>query len=143
MALSKLAGNGLPNCEAKYRAMTTITCEIQWLTFLLQDFKVPFEQPSLLYCDNDSARYIATNPVFHECTKHIDIDCHVVREKLKKGLINLLPISTAEQVTDIYIKALSPQSFKNICSKLGLINICSLACGGVLKDMDTRVIEGC
>ena len=43
MALSKPAGNGLPNCEAKYRAMTTITCEIQWLTFLLQDFKVPFE----------------------------------------------------------------------------------------------------
>jgi len=60
--------------------MTTVTCEIQWLTYLLQDFKFPFEQPSLLYCDNDSTRYIATNPVFHERTKHIEIDCHVVRE---------------------------------------------------------------
>ena len=78
--------------------MTTVTCEIQWLTYLLQDFKVPYEQPSLLYCDNDSARYIAANPVFHEHTKHIEIDCHVILEKLKKGLIHLLPISTTEQL---------------------------------------------
>jgi len=88
--------------------MTNVTCEIQWLTYLLQDFKVPFEQPFLLYCENDSARYIAANPVFHERTKHIEIDCHVVREKLKKGLIHLLPISTTEQLADIYTKALSP-----------------------------------
>ena len=40
------------SCETEYRAMTTLTCEIQWLTYL-QHFKVPFEQPSLLYCDND------------------------------------------------------------------------------------------
>ena len=118
------------SCEVEYRVMATLTCEVQWLTYLLQDFKFSFEQPSLLYCDNDSARYIATNLVFHERTKHIEIDCHVVREKLKKGLIHLLPISTTEQLTDIYTKALSPQSFKSICSKLGLINICSPACGG-------------
>jgi len=72
------------SCEAEYRAMATVTCEIQWLVYLLQDFKVPFEQPSLLYCDNNSARYIAANPVFHERTKHIEIDCHIVREKIKR-----------------------------------------------------------
>jgi len=105
--------------------MTIVTCEIQWQVYLLQDLQVPFEQPSLLYCDNDSVRYIATNPVFHEHTKHIEIDCHIVRGKLKKGLIHLLPISTIEQLADIYTKVLGPQSFKNICSKLGLINICS------------------
>jgi len=110
--------------------MATFTCEIQWLVYLLQDLKVPFEQSSLLYCDNDSTRYIAANPVFHECTKHTEIVCHIVGEKLKKGLIHLLPISTTEQLADIYTKALGPQSFKNICFKLGLINICSLTCGG-------------
>ena len=113
------------SCKVEYRAMATVTCEIQWLLYVLQDLKVPFEQSSLLYCDNDSARYIATNPVFHEHTKHIEIDCHIVREKLKNGLIHLLPISNTEQLAYIYIKALGPQSFKNICSKLGLINICS------------------
>ena len=77
----------VPMKQAKYRAIATITCEIQWLVYLLQDLKIPFEQPSLLYCDNDSARYIAANPVFYERTKHIEINCHIVREKLKKGLI--------------------------------------------------------
>jgi len=97
------------SCEAEYRATATVTCEIQWLVYLLQDLKVPFEQPSLLYCDNDLARYIASNPVFHELTKHIEIiDYHIVREKLKKVLIHLLLISTTEQLTDIYTKALGP-----------------------------------
>jgi len=54
------------SCEAEYKTMTTITCDIQWLVYFLQDFKIPFEQPYLLYCDNDSARYIVTNPVFYE-----------------------------------------------------------------------------
>jgi len=118
------------SCEVEYRAMATVTCEIEWLVYLLQDLKVPFEQPSLLYCDNDSAKYIAANPVFHERTKHIEIDYHIVREKLKKGLIHLLSISTTEQLADIYTKALGPQSFKNIYSKLGFINIYSPTCGG-------------
>jgi len=120
--------------------MITITCEIQWLVYLLQDLKVPFEQPSLLYCDNDSTRYIIANSMFHEHTKHIEINCHIVREKLKNGLIHLLPISTIEKLTDIYTKALGPQSFKNICSKLGLINICSPACGGVHQGISTKVL---
>jgi len=93
--------------------MTTFTCKIQWLVYLFQDFKVLFEQPSLLYCDNDSARYIVANPVFHERTKHFEIDCHIVREKLKKCPI-LLSISTTEQLADIYTKVLGPLSFKNI-----------------------------
>jgi len=67
-------------CEAEYRAMTIVTCEIQWLTYLFQDFKVHFEQPSRLYCDNDLIRYIVGNSVFHEPTKYIEIDCHIVRE---------------------------------------------------------------
>ena len=108
---------------------TTVICEIQWLVYLFKDFKVPFEQSSLLYCDNDSARYITANPVFHERTKHIEIDCDIVRKKLKKCLIYLLLISTTEQLADIYTKVLG-LSFKNICFKLGLINIYSGACWG-------------
>jgi len=60
--------------------MITLTCEIQCLVYLIQDFKVPFERPSLLYYDNDSKRYIVTNTVFHGYTKHIEINCHIVRE---------------------------------------------------------------
>jgi len=85
--------------------MTTVTCKIHWLVYLLQDLKVPFEQPRLLYCHIDSARYIAENSVFHKHSKHIEIECHIVREKLKNGLIHLLPISTINQLANIYTKA--------------------------------------
>nr|KYP43582.1 hypothetical protein KK1_034960 [Cajanus cajan] len=36
------------SCEAEYRAMAVVTCEIQWLTYLLQDFKVFFSNH--LFC---------------------------------------------------------------------------------------------
>jgi len=55
--------------------------------------------------------------------------CHIVREKLKKDLIHLLPISTKEKLNDIYTKGLHPQSFKSIYSKVGSHNICSTPCG--------------
>jgi len=60
--------------EAEYRAMATTVCEIQWLTYLLQDFNLQFHTPALLYCDSQSARHIVANTSFHEQTKHIELD---------------------------------------------------------------------
>nr|KYP36913.1 Copia protein [Cajanus cajan] len=105
-------------------------CELQWLTFLLEDFRVQFIRPALLYCDNQSALRIASNQVFHERTKHIDIDCHIVRDKVQAGVIKLLPISSTSQLADIYTKALSPAVFQGFCSKLGMLNIHSQLEGG-------------
>ena len=62
--------------EADYSAMTSTCCEIVWLRTHLQDLQIT--QTTLLYCDIKAALYIAANLVFHERTKHIDIDCHVV-----------------------------------------------------------------
>ena len=60
----------------------------------------------------------------------IDIDCHIVREKVTSGLIKLLPISSSMQLADIFTKALSPSIFQGLCSKLGLMNIHSQLAGG-------------
>ena len=78
--------------EAEYRALASATCELQWLTHLLNDFGIVYTQPALLLCDNRSALHIVVNPIVHEHMKHIEIDCHIVREKLHSGLIKLLPI---------------------------------------------------
>ena len=51
--------------EAEYRALTSTTCELQWLTFLLEEFKIGFHQPIILYCDNWYALHIAANPILH------------------------------------------------------------------------------
>ena len=116
--------------EAEYRALASTTCELQWLTFLLHDFRVIFTQPAALYCDNQSVIQIATNPVFHERTKHIEIDCHIVRHKINSGLVKLLPVSSSLQLADIFTKALTPVIFQHLCNKLGMMNIHSQLKGG-------------
>lgn len=63
--------------EVEYSAIATTTNEIIWLRGLLADMRVPITTPTPLYCDNKSVIHIARNSVFHERTKHIDIDCHV------------------------------------------------------------------
>jgi hypothetical protein len=111
--------------------LASTTCELQWLTYLLSDLSIKFKSPALLYCDNSSACHIACNSVFHERTKHIEIDCHVVREKLERGLIHLLSVRSTDQLADIFTKALEPLPFKKNLSKLGIIDIYALVCRGI------------
>ncbi|XP_016203659.1 uncharacterized protein LOC107644330 [Arachis ipaensis] len=68
--------------EAEYRAMAQATREGQWLLFLLLEFGIQHSQPISLYYDNQFAMHIAVNPIFHRRTKHIEVDCHIVREKV-------------------------------------------------------------
>ncbi|CAL9007107.1 unnamed protein product, partial [Prunus brigantina] len=68
------------SAEAEYRSMAATTCELTWLRYLLRDLQVEHNQPATLLCDNKAALYIAANPVYHERTKHIELDCHTVRE---------------------------------------------------------------
>jgi len=109
--------------EAEYRAWASATYELQWVNFLLEEFKVHSQQPATLYCDNKSALHIATNPIFHERTKHIEIDCQVIRKKVMTGIVKLLPISSANQLADIYTKALLSRDFQFLYFKLGRSNI--------------------
>jgi hypothetical protein len=111
--------------------MATTCCEITWLQYILKDLNVRHERPVKLFCNNKVAIHIASNPVFHERTKHIEIDCHVVRDKVQRGLVQPEHIGTKDQPADIFIKPLSSNQFSMLLGKLGVINIHSNLRGSI------------
>jgi hypothetical protein len=70
------------SAEAEYRSMASATCEISWLKSLLMDFQLFHKQPAMVFCDSQSAIHIAGNPMIHERIKHIEIDYHIVHDKI-------------------------------------------------------------
>ncbi|PKU77313.1 putative mitochondrial protein [Dendrobium catenatum] len=104
--------------EAEYRALATAASEVLWLRRLLEEFHTTQDSPTTVYCDNTSAIALANNPVFHARTKHIEVDCHFIRDCIKKNHIAVHHICTTDQIADLFTKALPTQRFKHLSSKL-------------------------
>src|SRR3954463_3783597 len=66
--------------EAECRAMADTTLEIHWLREFLSDIGISVQTLIPMHCDNKSVIAIASNPVFHNCTKYIDVDYHITRQ---------------------------------------------------------------
>jgi hypothetical protein len=75
------------SAEAKYRVMASAACELIWLKGLLLDLGFSSSIPMTLFCDNQAAMHIAANPVFHERTKHIEVDCHFIHQQVQSQVI--------------------------------------------------------
>jgi hypothetical protein len=104
--------------EAEYRSLATGAAELAWLRQVLCDLQLYLPSAPLIWCDNTSALALASNPVFHGRTKHIEVDYHFVRERVVRGDLSLQFISTHDQLADIFTKALPSTRFLLLCSKL-------------------------
>ena len=111
------------SAEAEYREMATTTCVLTWILHLLQDLHVKHDKPVLLYYDNQAALPIAANPVFHERSKHIKADCHVVRNKIIDDTLKTFYVSTKNQLANVFTKALGVENYLRLITRVGVINI--------------------
>ena len=108
--------------EAEYRALADTTSELFWLRWLLKDLGVSTSSTTPLYCDNQSVIHIAHNDVFHERTKHIEIDCHFIRYHLVYGALKLISVSSKDQLVDIFTKSHPKGRFRTLVDNLKLVS---------------------
>ena len=120
---NKQATVSCSSAESVYRAMSKAVREVIWFLNLLEDLWVVHPGRTPLYYDNIAAIHIANNTVFHEQTKHVERDCHIVRERIISGMIQTLCVRSDNQLVDIRTKPLYPGPFRHILSKMEFINI--------------------
>ena len=84
------------------------TCEVAWLQKLLANF---------------GQIMLANNPVYHARTNHIDVHYHFMREKVLAGEVDLVYVSTKEQVANAFMKALATKKIRRFKSLLGVLDM--------------------
>jgi histone deacetylase 1/2 len=109
--------------EAKYKALANATAKIMWIQTLLLELGVQVPRAAKVRCDNISAKYLSSNPVFHARIKHIEVDYHFVRERVARKLLQVEYISTIDQVADGYTKTLAVRQLEMFRNNLNLIGI--------------------
>ncbi|KAA0026164.1 polyprotein [Cucumis melo var. makuwa] len=86
--------------EAEYVAATQASKEAVWLKKILLEELGHEHKKISLFCDNQSALYLARNPAFHAKTKHIRVQYHFVREEVEEEIIDMHKIHTKENLVD-------------------------------------------
>ena len=76
-----------------------------------------------MYCDNQAVIFLAKNTSFHECTKHIEIDCHAIHHRVLDGFSTTPYIGSSHQMADILTKGLNTASYDSISHKLGFFDL--------------------
>ena len=109
--------------EVEYRSLAHVASEITWMQSLLSELRIESKNIPTVWVDNLSAIALASNPVLHARTKHIEIDVHFVRDKVIRKELDIRHVPSTDQIADIFTKPLSLQFFSKLRNKLG---VCSL-----------------
>ena len=120
------------SAESEYRALASASAELTWLQSLFSELGISCIEKPTIWCDNVSATELVKNTVYHSRTKHIEIDMHLIRNKVLAGELNIHYVPSEEQIADIMTKPLSFVRFNYLRSKLN-VHICPLSLRGVVR----------
>lgn len=124
------------SAEAEYIALANVSCEAMWLRNLLTDLPYNFVTHVSLLCDNKAPIDLTANPVYHARTKHIEIDCHFIREKIAAGIMTVTQVASKHNTTNILTKGLGKYSHWSCCYKTGIVFCVNLAVKDVSDNKD-------
>ena len=116
----KQSSTSRSSCESEHRALAHCSCEAVWIRRLLEELRILDDKSTYLFCDNQSSIKLSYNPVFHEKSKHFEIDFHYTRQKVENNTIKVEFIPSQEQPADILTKSLGRIKFENCRDKLNL-----------------------
>ena len=108
----------MSTAEAEYRAAAEVTKEVIWLRRMLRELGFKQNKPTIIFEDNKSTIKMIKNPMISRRNKHIEIDCHFIRDHYELGNIQVEHISTTDQTADLMTKNLNSTSFLRHTSKL-------------------------
>ena len=103
--------------------MSSAAQELVFLRGLLCDLgvidnTVSADSPLLLYGDNQGAIALATNPIAHKRTKHIDIRHHYLRELVEAKTLQVQYVPNANNLADVLTKNLPKDPFEVFRNRL-------------------------
>ncbi|KAJ0503054.1 putative RNA-directed DNA polymerase [Helianthus annuus] len=112
----------LSSAEAEFRGIARGVTEVLWIRRLLTEIGFPQTEASRIMCDNKAAIQISENPVQHDRTKHVEVDRHIIKEKLEAKIIELPFVRSEDQLADILTKAVNGKVFNSCLDKLSIGN---------------------
>lgn len=119
------------SAESEYRGLANTTAEIMWLRSLLNELQFSLLTPSVIWSDSISAAALASNPVLHARTKHIEIDTHFVRDQVLNKQLRVQYVPSSDQLVDCLTKPLVTSRFCYLRDKLRLATLPSRLRGSI------------
>jgi len=120
-ASRKQKTTALSSTEAEYMALCEAAKEAHYLRRFLGEIGIDEKPKIQIMCDNNGARKLAENPVFHARTKHIDVRHHFVREALCQGIISIEHVGTTDMAADFLTKGVPGPKYRHCLELLGMI----------------------
>nr|GFB21177.1 retrovirus-related Pol polyprotein from transposon TNT 1-94 [Tanacetum cinerariifolium] len=109
----------MSSIEAEYVSLSACCAQVLWMRTQFTDYGFHFDKIPMYY-DSKAAIAISCNHVQHSRTKHIDFRYHFIKEKVKKGIVELFFVGTEYQLADMFTKALPVERFKYLVRRLGM-----------------------